>query len=54
MTGILGRKGVETFAYMNHVSLARVGITANTARAFAFLRPGLDDINLAKTVALPS
>ena len=32
------RKGVEPFAYMGGVSLGPTGITANTVRAFAFLR----------------
>ena len=42
---------------MGDVSLGLTGITANTIRAFAFLRRELDDIgivvNAAKTVALP-
>ncbi|CAN0290043.1 unnamed protein product, partial [Laminaria digitata] len=50
-------EGVEAFAYMDDVSLGLMGITANTVRAFAFLRRGLDDIGIvvspAKTVALP-
>ncbi|CAN0597194.1 unnamed protein product, partial [Laminaria digitata] len=50
-------EGVEAFAYMDDVSLGLTGITANTVRAFAFLRRELDDIgivvNAAKTVALP-
>ncbi|CAN0389470.1 unnamed protein product, partial [Laminaria digitata] len=49
-------EGVEAFAYMDYVSLGLTGITANTVRAFAFLRRELDDIgivvNAAKTVAL--
>ncbi|CAN0586918.1 unnamed protein product, partial [Laminaria digitata] len=49
-------EGVEAFAYMGDVSLGLTGITANTVRAFAFLRRELDDIgiviNAAKTVAL--
>ncbi|CAN0452726.1 unnamed protein product, partial [Laminaria digitata] len=49
-------EGVEAFAYMDDVSLGLTGITANTVRAFAFLRRELDDIgivvNAAKTVAL--
>ena len=32
------REGVEAFAYMDDVSLGLTGITANTIRAFAFLR----------------
>ena len=51
------REGVEAFAYMDNVALGLTGITANTIRAFAFLRRELDDIdivvNAAKTVALP-
>ncbi|CAN0519985.1 unnamed protein product [Laminaria digitata] len=50
-------KGVEAFAYMDDVSLGLMRITANTVRAFAFLRRELDDIGIvvspAKTVALP-
>ncbi|CAN0560206.1 unnamed protein product, partial [Laminaria digitata] len=50
-------EGVETFAYMDDVSLGLTGITANTVRAFTFLRRELDDIGIvvdaAKTVALP-
>ncbi|CAN0583139.1 unnamed protein product, partial [Laminaria digitata] len=50
-------EGVEAFAYMDGVSLGLTGITANTVRAFSFLRRELDDIgivvNAAKTVALP-
>ncbi|CAN0409834.1 unnamed protein product, partial [Laminaria digitata] len=42
---------------MDDVSLGLRGITANTVRAFAFLRRELDDIGIvvspAKTVALP-
>ncbi|CAN0560929.1 unnamed protein product [Laminaria digitata] len=49
-------EGVEAFAYMDDVSLGLMGITANTGRAFAFLRRELDDIGIvvspAKTVAL--
>ena len=48
---------METFAYMDDISLGLMGITANTVRAFAFLRRELHDIgivvNPAKTVALP-
>ena len=51
------REGVEVFAYMDGVSLGLTWITANTVRAFAFLRRELDGIgiviNAAKTVALP-
>ena len=32
------REGVEAFAYMDDVSLGLRGLTANTIRAFAFLR----------------
>ncbi|CAN0592776.1 unnamed protein product, partial [Laminaria digitata] len=50
-------EGVEAFAYMDDVSLGLMGITANTVRAFTFLRRELDDIGIvvspAKTVALP-
>ncbi|CAN0521080.1 unnamed protein product, partial [Laminaria digitata] len=50
-------EGVEVFAYMDDVSLGFMGITANTVRAFAFLRRELDDIGIvvspAKIVALP-
>ncbi|CAN0489423.1 unnamed protein product, partial [Laminaria digitata] len=50
-------EGVEAFAYMDDISLGLMGITANTVRAFAFLRRELDDIGIAvspaKTVALP-
>ena len=53
----LERERVEIFAYMGDVSLGLTGITANTIRAFAFLRRELGDIdivvNAAKTVALP-
>ncbi|CAN0517664.1 unnamed protein product, partial [Laminaria digitata] len=49
-------EGVKAVAYMDDVSLGLTGITANTVRAFAFLRRELDDIgivvNAAKTVAL--
>ena len=31
-------EGVEAFAYMDDVSLGLMGVTANTVRAFAFLR----------------
>ena len=51
------KERMETFAYMDDVSLGLTGITANTIRAFAFLRRELDDIgivvNAAKTVAPP-
>ena len=51
------REGVEAFAYMDYASLGLTGITANTVRAFAFLRRELDYIgivvNAAKPVALP-
>ena len=47
---------VETSAYMNDVSVGLLRITANTIRAFAFLRRELEDIgivvNTSKTVAL--
>ena len=50
-------EGVEPFAYMDDVSLGLTRITADTVRAFAFLRQELKDIgivvNPAKTVALP-
>ncbi|CAN0229242.1 unnamed protein product, partial [Laminaria digitata] len=50
-------EGVEAFAYMDDVSLGVMGITANTVRAFAFLRRDLDDIGSvvspAITVTLP-
>ena len=50
-------EGVEAFAYMDDVSLGLTRITADTVRAFAFLRQELEDIgivvNHAKTVALP-
>ncbi|CAN0515098.1 unnamed protein product, partial [Laminaria digitata] len=50
-------EGVESFAYMDDVSLGLMGISTNTVRAFAFLRRELDDIGIvvtpAKTVALP-
>ncbi|CAM9612988.1 unnamed protein product, partial [Laminaria digitata] len=50
-------EGVEAFAYMNDVSLGLMGITANTVRAFAFVRRELDGIGIvvspAKTVAPP-
>ncbi|CAN0596235.1 unnamed protein product, partial [Laminaria digitata] len=50
-------EGVEAFAYMDDVSLGFMGITANTVRAFAFLRRELDDIGIVvspvKIVALP-
>ena len=50
-------EGVEAFAYMDDVSLGLTRITADTVRAFAFLRQDLEDIgivvNPAKTVALP-
>ena len=49
--------GVDAFAYMDDVSLGLTRITADTVRAFAFLRQELEDIgivvNPAKTVALP-
>ena len=48
---------MEAFAYMDDVSLGLTRITADTVRAFAFLRQDLEDIgivvNPAKTVALP-
>ena len=51
------REGVEAFAYMDDVSLGLMRITADTVRAFAFLRRELEDIgivvNPAKTIALP-
>ena len=47
---------VEAFAYMDDVFLGLTEVTANTIRAFAFLRRELNDIglvvNAAKTVAL--
>ena len=47
---------MEAFACMDDVSLGLTGITANTIRAFAFLRRELEDIgivvNTSKTVAL--
>ncbi|CAN0557065.1 unnamed protein product [Laminaria digitata] len=50
-------EGVEASVYMDAVSLSLMGITANTVRAFVFLRRELDDIGIvvssAKTVALP-
>ncbi|CAN0514005.1 unnamed protein product [Laminaria digitata] len=50
-------EGVEAFAYMDDVSLGFMEITANTVKAFAFLRRELDDIGIvvspAKTVVLP-
>ena len=50
-------EGVEAFAYMDDVPLGLMGVTTNTARAFAFLRRELEAIgivvNTAKTVALP-
>ena len=50
-------EGVEAFAYMDDVSLGLTRITADTVRAFAFLRQELEDIgivvNPAKTVAPP-
>ena len=50
-------EGVEAFAVMKYVSLGLVEVTANTVRAFAFLRRELEDIdiviNTTKTVALP-
>ena len=42
----LEEEGAEVFAYMNDVSLGLMGVTANTARAFAFLRRELEDIGL--------
>ena len=51
-------EGVEAFAYMGDVSLGLMEVTANTVRAFAFLRQELEDIGIvvdtAKTVSLPS
>ena len=51
------REGVETFAYMDDVSLDLMKITVDTVRAFAFLRRELEDIgivvNPANTIALP-
>ena len=48
---------METFAYMDDLSLGLIGITANTISAFAFLRRESEDIgivvNTPKTVALP-
>ena len=48
---------MEAFAYMDDVSLGLTRITADTVRAFAFLRQELEDIgivvNPAKTVAPP-
>ena len=50
-------EGVEACAYMDDVSLGLTRITADTVRAFAFLRQELEGIgivvNPAKTVALP-
>ena len=50
-------EGVEGFAYMDDLSLGLTGVTANTVRAFAFLRRVLEAIgvvvNNAKTVAFP-
>ena len=50
-------EGLGAFAYIDDVPLGLTGITANTAKAFAFLRRELNDIgivvNAAKTVALP-
>ena len=47
---------METFANMGDISLGIIGVTANTGRAFAFLRRELEDVGLvanpAKTVAL--
>ena len=49
------REGVEAFAYMGDVSLGLTRITADTVRAFAYLRRELEDIgiavNPAKTIA---
>ena len=51
-------EGVETFAYMDDVSLSLMGVTANTVRAFAFFRRELlienigNVANPAKTVML--
>ena len=51
------REGVESFAYVDDVSLDLMRITADTVRAFAFLGRELEDIgivvNPAKTIALP-
>ena len=48
---------MEAFAYMDDVSLGLMRITADTVRAFAFLRRELEGIgivvNPAKTIALP-
>ena len=51
------REGMETFAYMDDVSLGLTGISANTVRAFSFLQQELENVgivvNAAKPVALP-
>ena len=51
------RVGVEAFAYMDEVSLSLMVVTANTVRAFAFLRRELEDIDIVvnptNTMALP-
>lgn len=48
---------MEVFAYMDDVSLGRIGIKTNTIRALVFFRRELDGIaiavNPAKTVAPP-
>ena len=48
---------MEVFAYLDDVSCGHMRVTANTVRAFAFLRGELEDIgivaNTANTVAPP-
>ena len=50
-------EGVEAFVYMDDVSLGLTRITADTVRAFAFLRQEVEDIGIVvnpdKTIALP-
>lgn len=54
---IIEGQGMEVFAYMDDVSLGRIGIKTNTIRALVFFRRELDGIaiavNPAKTVAPP-
>ena len=45
------REGVKSFAYLDDVSLGFTGITANTIRAFVFLRRELDDIGIVVNAA---
>ena len=47
-------EGVEAYAYMDDVSLGLKRITADTVRAFAFMRQELEDIGICLLYTSPS